>query len=57
MVHSKVIGKEKEINLKTKNQEFIEWKWILPNELPKVIVNFKKNMYEQLLKNIQSFIN
>ena len=51
------IGKEKEINLKTKNQEFIEWKWILPNELPKVIVNFKKNMYEQLLKNIQSFIN
>ncbi len=51
------IGKEKEINLKTKNQEFIEWKWILPNELPKVIVNFKKNMYEQLLKNIQNFIN
>ena len=51
------IGKEKEINLKTKNQEFIEWKWILPSELPKVIVSFKRNMYEQLLKNIQSFIN
>ena len=51
------VGQEKEINLKTKNPEFIEWKWILPSELPKVIVYFKKTMYEQLLKNIQSFIN
>jgi len=53
----KFVGHEKEINLKTKNPEFIEWKWILPSELPKVIVYFKKSMYEQLLKNIQNFIN
>ena len=31
------IGNEKEINLATKNPEFIEWKWILPDELPSVI--------------------
>ena len=27
---TKFVGKEKEINLKTKNPEFIEWKWIPP---------------------------
>ena len=48
---------EKEINLKTQHPEFIEWKWILPDKLPKVIVNFKKEMYIKLLKNIKEFIS
>ena len=47
---------EKEINLKTQHPEFIEWKWILPDKLPDVIVNFKKEMYIKLLKNIKEFI-
>ena len=49
------IGDEREINLKTKNHEFIEWKWIEPEELPRVIVNFKRNMYLNLLKFIKEF--
>ena len=49
------IGDEREINLKTKNPEFIEWKWIEPEELPRVIVNFKRNMYLNLLKFIKEF--
>ena len=53
----KFVGDEKEINLKTKNQEFIEWKWISPEDLPNVIVSFKKDMYLRLLKNIKNFIN
>ena len=52
----KFIGNEDEINLKTKNPEFVEWKWIVPDELPTVIVNFKKDMYIKLLKNIKQFI-
>ncbi len=54
---AKFIGNEKEINLKTKVPEFIEWKWILPDELPNVIVDFKRNMYLKLLKDIKKFIN
>ena len=50
-------GKEDEINLKTKHPEFIEWKWIEMNELPKVIVNFKKNVYEKLLIELKKFID
>ena len=53
---AKFTGNEKEINLKTKHPEFIEWKWILPEELPSVIVEFKKDMYLKLLKNIRMII-
>ena len=37
-------GEESEINLKTKHPEFIEWKWVEMNDLPKIIVDFKKNV-------------
>ncbi len=52
----KFIGDEDEINLKTKNPEFVEWKWIFPDKLPTVIVSFKKEMYIELLKSIKKFI-
>ena len=48
-------GNDNEINLKTKNQEFIEWKWIKPEELPILIVDFKKDIYLKLLKYIKVF--
>ena len=54
---TKFIGNENEINLQTRNPEFIEWKWIVPDELPKTIVDFKKEMYDELLKIINNFIN
>ena len=54
---TKFIGEENEINLKTKNPEFIEWKWVPPNELPNIIVDFKKEMYLDLLKSIKKFID
>ena len=54
---ARFLGSEKEINLNTKNQEFIEWKWVNVNELPSLIVEFKKNMYTKILKNIKNFIN
>ena len=54
---TRFVGNENEINLKTKNPEFIEWKWILPNELPQVIVYFKKKMYLELLDDIKKIID
>ena len=53
---TRFIGNENEINLKTRNPEFIEWKWILPEKLPEVIVDFKKKMYLRLLTHIKKFI-
>ena len=54
---TKFLGKDNEINLKTKYQEFIDWKWIEPKKLPDVIVNFKKDMYVSLVKEINLVID
>ncbi len=54
---TRFLGQENEINLNTKNPEFIEWKWIEPKKLPKIIVNFKKNLYLNLLEEIKSVID
>ncbi|MAW17353.1 MAG: RNA pyrophosphohydrolase [Candidatus Pelagibacter sp. TMED272] len=53
---TRFVGNEKEINLNTKYPEFIEWKWIKVEELPKVIVSFKKQVYEKLLVEVKKFI-
>ena len=49
-------GKESEINLKTEHPEFIEWKWVKMNDLPKIIVDFKKDVYEKLLLELKKII-
>ena len=54
---TRFLGKESEINLKTKNAEFIDWKWIEPKFLPEVIVSFKKDLYINLLKEINLVID
>jgi len=54
---TKFLGKDDEINLDTKHPEFIDWKWIDPNDLPEVIVDFKKDLYLNLLKEINQIID
>ena len=53
---TKFIGNEEEIILQTQNPEFIDWKWIAPDELPKIIVDFKKEMYVEILIALKKFI-
>ena len=48
----KFTGEENEINLKTKNPEFLEWRWIDPIELPEVVVEFKKDIYIKIKKEL-----
>ena len=53
----KFLGDESEINVNTKNAEFIEWKWIDINLLPDLIVLFKKNIYEKVLVELKKIVN
>ena len=53
---AKFLGSENEINLNTSHPEFIEWKWIDAETLPDVIVEFKKNLYLNLLKEVKLVI-
>ncbi len=48
----KFVGKNEEINIETKNPEFMEWKWIRPSDLIKIGVNFKINVYKKILEEL-----
>ena len=50
------LGDDKEIDLNTSKPEFIEWKWINLDELPNVIVDFKKKLYKKLVPKIKLII-
>jgi|TARA_B110000914_G_scaffold222098_1_gene234998 putative (di)nucleoside polyphosphate hydrolase len=50
-------GEDNEININTKNPEFIEWKWINMNLLPDLIVNFKKHVYKDVLLELKKYTN
>ena len=50
----KFIGKNDEININTKNPEFLDWKWLEPLDLTKVAVSFKLNIYKKLKEELIS---
>jgi len=53
----KFLGDDSEININTKNAEFMEWKWIDIDLLPELIVLFKKHVYEKVLVEIKEIVN
>jgi putative (di)nucleoside polyphosphate hydrolase len=53
----KFLGNDNEVNINTKNPEFIEWKWIDINLLPELIVLFKKHVYEKVLVELKKIVN
>ena len=51
------IGNEAEINIHTTKPEFLEWKWINLEDLTKIAVNFKLNVYKKLKQEVSKIIN
>ncbi len=43
------LGRDNEINLATAAPEFSHWKWLLIEELPRVIVPFKRDTYAKVI--------
>ncbi len=50
----KFLGKNDEINVKTKHPEFLDWKWVEPVELTNIAVSFKINVYKKLKEELTS---
>jgi putative (di)nucleoside polyphosphate hydrolase len=48
----KFVGKNNEINVKTKNPEFLSWKWIKSSELINVAVDFKIDIYKKIQEEL-----
>ena len=53
----KFIGEDSQINIKTKNPEFLDWKWIELDKITEVVVDFKLHVYEELKKKVKKIIN
>jgi putative (di)nucleoside polyphosphate hydrolase len=53
----KFTGDEKEINIKTKNPEFLDWKWIDLDQITKFVVKFKLHVYKELQEKVKKIIN
>jgi len=53
----KFIGSDSEISIKTKNPEFLDWKWIDVEDITKIAVNFKKKIYKEIKSEIKKIIN
>jgi len=46
-------GEEKDINVKTNDPEFSEWKWTKINSIVEEIVPFKRNVYSIILEEFK----
>ena len=53
----KFTGKEQEINIKTKNPEFLDWKWIDLDQITETVVDFKLHVYKELQEKVKKIIN
>ena len=51
------LGQDSEINIKTKNPEFREWKWIDLEKITDLVVDFKLHVYEDVKKKVHKILN
>ena len=51
------LGKDSDINIKTKNPEFCDWKWIEIDNLTDYVVDFKLHIYESVKKDVKKITN
>ncbi len=53
----KYLGNDNEINLKTNNPEFLEWKWVDLDQITEIVVDFKLHVYKELKEKVKNIIN
>jgi putative (di)nucleoside polyphosphate hydrolase len=50
-------GEDAQVNLAAhEHPEFLDWKWVEPEELPDLIVPFKKRVYRQVVEEFRELI-
>ena len=51
------LGKDDEINIKTKIPEFLEWRWVNLNLITELVVDFKLHVYQEVQDKVKKIIN
>ena len=49
-------GDDKEININTKNPEFLEWKWVNLDKITDLVVDFKLNVYSRVKEEVKKIL-
>ena len=50
-------GDDNEININTKNPEFLDWKWIELDLITDLVVDFKHHVYKEVKEKVKKIIN
>ena len=50
-------GDDNEIDINTKNPEFLDWKWIELDLITDIVVDFKLHVYKELKEKVKKIIN
>lgn len=45
----RLLGDDRDVDIRTEHQEFRAWRWIDVDELPRVVVPFKRDLYDGVL--------
>jgi putative (di)nucleoside polyphosphate hydrolase len=53
---ARFLGRDEDVDLQTPEPEFRAWKWAEPDELPRLIVPFKKKLYEDVLEAFRDWL-
>ena len=52
----KFLGEDNEINIKTKNPEFLDWRWVNIDQITELVVDFKLNVYREIKEKVQKVL-
>jgi putative (di)nucleoside polyphosphate hydrolase len=50
------LGLDVDINIHTEHPEFCEWRWVDVETLPDIIIEFKRDMYLDIVKEFKNFL-
>lgn len=53
---ARFLGSEADVNIHTAHPEFREWKWVDPQQIPDLIVPFKRELYRRLLREFSEYL-
>ena len=50
------LGKDNEINIRTKKPEFLDWKWVNLEEITELVVDFKLHVYQEVQAKVKNIL-
>ena len=53
---ARFLGTDADVNIATPHPEFREWHWVEPERLPELIVPFKRDLYQRLLREFADYL-